>query len=201
MPDLNYPLIAEILQAIQDQPDKHDQDTWMTVSHETLVQMSNEGFTVELGLDSLLVPDDVCGTSACIAGWAVMLSGYKAISKGGRTIRDFRSPEGFFFDDYSIAAEAGKLIGLDKDGIEQIFHDYTDDEAKAQLMFLYEKGRIPKITVDSPFGTAIHDTVEFEDYDLYIEGQPQADFTEEWFQRLNNTFPPQKPTKKEKSNA
>lgn len=91
---LNTALAAQVLDAIIDHEDRYDQQTWVGTARDAV--RSNGG--VEISREAMLDPNaNVCGTTLCVAGWAMILSGWQFLELdiptfrrrfGARTLRE-----------------------------------------------------------------------------------------------------------------
>lgn len=200
MPEVNYSLIAEVLQSIRNNPEHHDQSTWIGVRADTKEDLDQ--FVIShksLNRQDLLVAEGSCRTSACIAGWTLLLEGYKAhdpYSSSGygndTYYEEFSAPKGHIVDVFSIVEEAAHLLGIGE-GADQIFMDMDSKRAVAQLMFVYEKGRLPEVKAYDDENEPVEDFDPAEDmdhYDRYVfDGQESEEFCDEWYARFWKTFP------------
>jgi hypothetical protein len=178
---INKELIGKILQSIQNHPREHRQTSWFGWSHlNSGDQKDIEDFEKD------------CGTTACIAGWALLHEGYKFEKSEISASIIVTSPSGEVSSDVLVPSAAEELIvnGADDDGsldLYNVFYDLSEDRALAKFMFLYENERLP---IES----------EDDDGDRFLETLFEDDFTETWTEKINETFPPQT-NGKEKSNA
>lgn len=144
----NKELIGKVLQSIFDHPDEHDQEAWIRTE-----DVLGEGdFTFDL---SDFEKD--CGTSCCIAGWAVLHEGFKfhissewdeqeletdtevVAVKGSKSLRQSEIPN---FASDSLAGEDPDL----RTRVHDVFFAMDNDLAIAELMCLYETGNLPSFT-------------------------------------------------------
>jgi hypothetical protein len=106
---INVELLDRIEQQITEHPDTWDQSVWFR-----LPRVSSQSKIVK----------PPCGTACCVAGWAVVLSGYQLVTR----VRDREgafcvSPEG---EGRGIEAAARGILGLDVYQAEALF-DATND--------------------------------------------------------------------------
>lgn len=112
MPTLDRPRLASLAAHLLANPERHDQREYAVRGE--------------------------CGTSHCAAGWVVVLEGYDLAwtrIEDAETIASF-GPGDVAYLAYdpigryvSIADEAARLLGLDYDQAEALFHNYgTTDE-------------------------------------------------------------------------
>jgi hypothetical protein len=107
------PLIDRVVDVIEHNPDAHDQGEWI----------AREGFEEDgTPAPEVIVSADnfPCGTTACVAGWAVLLSGHS-----------IRMPEGSNYahgisDNRAIAIVAERLLKLTPDEAETLFYCAAD---------------------------------------------------------------------------
>ena len=204
---VNYDLIHEVLQSIRNNPEKHDQDSWVAVKGQDIEDA--QGFIVNhvrIGLDDFFVATGSCNTTACIAGWALLHSEYVAADANilGTTGRydALRDADGNSYYYSEVGELAARRLGIENERYEQLFMDFINKRAIAQLMFLYEKGRLPDPTVTE----LNEETGEGEDADLskwdaeeimdadhlLLEGMHDEEFAREWYARFEAAFAPEK---------
>jgi hypothetical protein len=112
----NVDLMLEVKHAIENDPSAHDQMYW--------------------------VRSRTCGTTMCIAGWAVHLAGkhefkFDYSHDGSLTVDYVRTPEG-----HSLVPDvAADLLGLDEDESYRIFWTQDNEAAMGMLDELIEKGK------------------------------------------------------------
>lgn len=95
----------EMLDHIEAHPESHDQNWWVMGpdgGEHTAAQVLNE-----------------CGTTACAAGWTVLLAG--GVTDGGQYVRMPGDPWSRF-----IGLVATELLGLDLDEAHKLFHVADD---------------------------------------------------------------------------
>lgn len=212
MPEtVNYPLIADVLQSIRNNPKHHDQTSWVGAKADTKAEINQFVISHKVikGQD-FLVAEGSCETSACIAGWALLLEGYEAFSPGDvryaprldTYYEKFSSPEGPIVDSFSVSEEAAYLLRI-HEGADQIFMDMDNKRAVAQLMFVFEKGRLPQLDVYDEEDELVEDfdpSDDMECYDRYVfNGQESDEFRDEWYARFEETFPYNPPPEEETS--
>lgn len=196
---VNYDLIHEVLQSIRNHPQHHDQSSWIGVKGSSLDQVEN--FTIRHktieGVDFLLA-EGSCETSACIAGWALLHQGFRAdrpwighSSKPEALYQNFVN-EDTLVKSFDIGSEAALQLGIAGEAYDQVFMDMDNKRAVAQLMFLYEKGRLPSLVAYDD-GEEVEDFQPADDMDFYdryvFEGQESDDFRDEWYARFEEVFP------------
>lgn len=112
MPKLNVPLAVQVLNQVTLEPQTHAQDLWVSS----------------------------CGTTRCIAGWALELSGTRIKrDKHGETVlyrgnRNWEAVSGS-----QIRAEAGAALGISPEVAEDMFLYEGDQKAVAHLARLVAK--------------------------------------------------------------
>lgn len=210
MPEtVNYPLIADVLQSIRNNPKHHDQTTWVGAEANTKAEINQFVIShkVVKGQD-LLVAEGSCNTSACIAGWALLLEGYEAFAprdvdysqRADTFYEKFSTPSGSTVDCFSVSEEAAFLLRI-YEGADQIFMDMDNKRAVAQLMFVFEKGRLPELEAFDEEGDLAEDfdpSDDMECYDRYVfNGQESDEFRDEWYARFEETFPYTPPPEEE----
>lgn len=88
----NVELLERVMQHITDHPEQHDQVAWL-----------NE-----------------CGTAACFAGWACLLSGWQPVVTYNPDDTRVMSPDTLTED--FVSDRAGKLLGLTHREMNYLFH-------------------------------------------------------------------------------
>jgi hypothetical protein len=120
MPKRNVELLTQVRDLIQAEPAKLDMASWGCVK-----EVEDLGYSETVKVD--------CGTTACIAGWAVQLAGDKFLVRGFNP-----SPEGGYFVSDSVAKNgrvcniedrAQKLLGLTYDEANQLFINTPNEDA------------------------------------------------------------------------
>jgi hypothetical protein len=107
---INVELLDRIEQQITEHPETWDQDAWFRLPR----------------MRKTPVATPPCGTTLCVAGWAVSLSGYKLVP--GRFDREGYlciAPDG----QEDIAVAARRLLGLSEAQADRLFGDATDLDA------------------------------------------------------------------------
>jgi hypothetical protein len=103
----------QVLDHIEAHPDLHDQDFWLHDSD------SDRDRDADLDGPVVVTAQDVmsgCGTTACYAGWTVLLAGKPIIDYSWTTaVRIGR-----------VSDVAADLLGLDGREEQQLFHDAED---------------------------------------------------------------------------
>jgi hypothetical protein len=108
MPELNEKLIACVLRHIEANPDEYDQNTWFSL-RDTAHDQS------------------YCGTTACFAGWACLLS--KDVTKWADRRQE------------SVRVEATALLGLTDYEASTLFGGVTGDDPVHNLGVVKERLR------------------------------------------------------------
>lgn len=199
---VNYELVAEVLQSIRNHPQHHDQSSWVGVKGSSLDQV--EKFTIRHktieGVDFLLA-EGSCETSACIAGWTLLHQGFRAekpwnghSSKPEAFYQRFVSSDGeSSATTFDIGPEAALQLGIHEEDYDQVFMDMDNKRAVAQLMFLYEKGRLPSLLVYDGDDQLVEEFDSCDDMDFYdryvFEDQESDDFRDQWYDRFLEAFP------------
>lgn len=122
LPEINQALFQKIHDQITFHPETHEQISWVVFDEDY-----PNG-------DSDNRPSDgtICGTTRCVAGWAVWFSGYGHVYKYNCDHPD--APE-------SWSTLGAKLLGLTDDEAGYLFLDTTNEQA-AKLVERYAlKGR------------------------------------------------------------
>jgi hypothetical protein len=104
----NAELAYRVLDAINANPAHFDMDTWVRVPHDAPT----------IGLAQLTSPE--CGTTACFAGWAIVLSGYELtrdleIVQAGRVVPEV------------LSRFAASLLGLNDEQADELFLAANED--------------------------------------------------------------------------
>lgn len=145
---LTGPELAEKIQKIVTlHPDMHDQGFWFRNYGEQSTVNYSEVNGETINLDKILeaVEDDKeapqCGTTLCVAGWALILNGYSLMrravksSYGDWTIHeDYAVKDG---EEYDIETTAAELLNIDTYDSEDLFSDsITNEQAVEALDYL-----------------------------------------------------------------
>ena len=154
MSTFNVPLAEEVLRSIIGHPEEHDQSTWFEVTdYEKLpkVDLSRDQ-TGDAAEESVTVTvqgmlEGSCGSTACIAGWAALLSGWKVRTTkitwddGFEEVESIAvSPEGTKQrGSVDFEEEGGELLGLDYDDAHFLFYN-TEGEQAIVVLYGYIKG-------------------------------------------------------------
>lgn len=111
---LNVPLAEKVLAMIDAHPEKHDQEYWL---------------------------DPVCGTTACIAGHAMLASGEYVRKQAGPERRwRFVGTESGQIEE-NCSGEGARLLGLDHDIAYGIFLDMDEARAVERLRNLVHQAK------------------------------------------------------------
>jgi hypothetical protein len=136
----NVALMEKILRSVINHPDEHYQGSWFSVVDYD--ELPGKVLTLE-ALEAEAKND--CGTSACIAGWALLHDGWKVkematpysssdiIAKGSRTIEN---------PDY--VGMGAEILGLGADEARNLFLVADETVAVATLYSIVKTGEIPK---------------------------------------------------------
>jgi hypothetical protein len=101
------PLIDRVVDVIEHNPEASLQSSWAErATDNTNMRVSADNFP--------------CGTTACFAGWTVLLAGYKIEFLEGSTTADYTS------DGRSISDLARSLLRLDYMQTERLFYETGD---------------------------------------------------------------------------
>lgn len=157
-PDLvDTALATEVLALIRTRPALHDQRLW---THED--RFSVIDVLAEQGVSELELPDvvservallDRCGTTGCIAGWAVLLADPNVVitASGGLGLYESR-----------IGPRAANLLGLDVDNANALFDADNTVGDLHRILHLITRG-------------AIELPAEYADHDSSFEPSPDPD--------------------------
>jgi hypothetical protein len=108
MPELNEKLIACVLRHIEANPDEYDQNTWCSLRDKEQDR-------------------SYCGTTACFAGWTVLLS---------KDVSEWAAPR-----QYAIRIEAQQLLGLTDYEAASLFAGVNNDDPVENLALIKERLR------------------------------------------------------------
>jgi len=108
MSKMNVDLMLQIKHAIAEQPHRHNQATWATNSRD-------------------MSPDEECGTTMCIAGWALAFN--------GDTVQDLFDRHG------SVHHLAQGYMGITLEESHDLFYEMSNSKALALLDELIERGK------------------------------------------------------------
>lgn len=115
MSKYNVDLMLEVKNIIESNPDAHDQRTW--------------------GMQAS------CGTTHCIAGWAVHLAGGEFVwvdSERGTKVAEIATLNGELHDVDGLAQD---LLGISDDEVPNLFYNWSEMDALEELDALIEKGK------------------------------------------------------------
>ena len=107
--------LLAVAQILEERPDLHDQKTWVRDKHGS---MSAGGARRLRGRPEAL---DSCGTTACVAGWAVAMSPRRLLSSD------------------SIPTEASKALGLTGVGGSALFYTMEASSVMVQVLRILAK--------------------------------------------------------------
>lgn len=202
MSRINVPLAEEVLRSITAQPEEHDQASWFEVTDfdnlpgEARVVYENEDDREEIKTVNVRgMLEGSCGSTACVAGWAALLSGWEV-----NTVRSLTG-NGEFVDTSAVSPDGEEVSGVDfelqgREALELseqdarfLFFD-TDDTTAIIALYGLIKG------VDDPF-----DTVEVARHlglslpqdapnDGWLEDDELDDLTEQVLVRVRDEYPP-----------
>jgi hypothetical protein len=121
--DTHTRLAYTVLDYIEDHPERHDQDTWITVGGGLpTITDRNTRTTVE---------NADCGATCCFAGWAVLLNG-DTIASGSLVYNS----NGRFVSNIDIYAR--HLLGLTPDEADELFYGAKDiDDVRRAVAHIY----------------------------------------------------------------
>lgn len=122
-------------------PEQHN--LWKRVAKEIENRPGAFNMAFWLGLDSdkygemfgLEQMDQSCGTTACVAGWTALLSGY-AFDRSGSTVHNNQRSA-------PVSEVAAELLGLEKDVANSLFYFRDEDTAKAVIDYVVQHGSLP----------------------------------------------------------
>lgn len=126
-------------------PDMHDQGFWFRNYGETPTYNPVDAELIKLDEILKAVEEDKeapqCGTTLCVAGWALVLNGYtlmrteKKSSYGNWVVpHDFALKDGV---EYDIEDKASELLNIDSYDAEELFSEQiSNDQAVEALEFL-----------------------------------------------------------------
>lgn len=192
---MNKKLIAKVIQSIQNQPEKHDQNSWVRIDSDDRTLL--HGLTPQVPITNLLELEGACETSACIAGWALLHEGYMANVPGYdhygsvRIITVF-DQDGNGFSSDGVGKEAAELLGIQDLSYGQLFYDMHEDGALAQLVYLHENGDLPEIEYvgEEGYDFLPEDIQDYDRDDLRFDGMVSENFINTWLAVANEKFPP-----------
>lgn len=118
----NKALIRKVRNIVKNHPDRHNQEVWYTSKfdarnlYRASVEKLRKYATKPLPAEQAM-PDGYCGTTACVAGWAAILSAPRGTTLDG--VEGLILPDGEGIDVQEYAAEQ---MGLDWDESDYLFH-------------------------------------------------------------------------------
>lgn len=115
---LNVEKLVELRDQLVLHPEQHDQNTWVNTHGETITPDEQ--------------PDMSCGTTACAAGWTVLLNGER-FADYGTVLADTSNPSAYRQHVYrdgaftlrlvvSVPERAQQILGLNDQQAEQLFY-------------------------------------------------------------------------------
>jgi hypothetical protein len=116
---MNKELLLEIASRIESEPEKFDMSNWFAASRQE--------------------KDGTCGTTACIAGWAVALESRKSLSRLYREINIEENEHETYHESGNIEARASLILGLDEYQTSALF--YTTGWRNSELYDAYHLAR------------------------------------------------------------
>lgn len=204
MSEVNIELVGQVLQSIRNNPKAHDQSIW--VGAMTAGYKEADKFVIQntrISMEDLLVATGSCQTTACIAGWALLHNEFVATEcrsiSANVQYSHLMDPDGDRYAYSEVGVKAAEYLGIDKMPYGQLFNDYVDERAIAQLMYLYVNGELPSAiaTDQDEDGEVVDYTVdeiepeEIMEFDyLLLAGMHEEDFTREWYKRFEEAFTP-----------
>lgn len=142
MPERNIELLTKIRDLVKLAPQKLDMDYWSTIPYD-MVQL-DDGSQAKVS----------CGTTQCIAGWAVQLSGYQFLVGPDNLV----SSDDVYYPESCVA----------EDGVADIYEKAVDllglTACEADLLFL-----------------AINNSEAIDALDLFIAGKSLDEIRDELF--------------------
>lgn len=134
MTDRNIVALKAVRDLIKKHPEKHDQEQWVNVPAD-LVKFNDGGTALA-----------TCGTSACVAGWAVAMAGGKyLINRGCHEAREgvyaphrVVDPVG---NAHLIEVYAAKVLGLTDKEADILFEATNSREEVLDMLKALIKGR------------------------------------------------------------
>lgn len=130
----NADLARQVLTYIREHPEQHEQATYVEPTRESGLAMHADAEDV-LKVAEGVKPTEgqyQCMTTACIAGWAVLLAGPKATRAAyAKITRDDKNNEPWF--------ETGRrLLGMTRAEAQAVFLEFEEEEALERLRKMIE---------------------------------------------------------------
>ena len=156
MSTINVPLAEEVLRSIIGHPEEHDQSSWFEVINfdelpQVNVKEGTEGdsSTLSTTVTAKGMLEGSCGTTACVAGWAALLSGWQ-VRTTKHTFKDgwqdiyctSISPEGAVSSGETnpdFEAQGQELLELSEDDAHFLFYN-TEGEQAIVVLYGHIKG-------------------------------------------------------------
>lgn len=141
---MNKDVAEKVFKAVFAYEPKHQQSKWFDFEHGHL----KDGDEVVVDYDAMTAKN-VCGTSACLAGWATLAAGYKIEVQG--QYDDWNSlyliaPSGeeeiSGYSDLPLYSYGKDALELSDDHAEQIFYTMDETTAISLLFSVYETGSL-----------------------------------------------------------
>lgn len=132
-PERNRKMFYQIADIIECAPEKHDQKLYVTLKN-------GEDFVTDI----IGGHEVTCGTTQCIAGWAIQLEGDMVFAADIALTYDGCAP------DYSVDPdeEAAEILGLTEDEASTLFHTYNNDLDWPQILRSIGDGANVQETID-----------------------------------------------------
>lgn len=131
----NINLAEKVLRSILDHPDEHDQMAWFSSDHDG-----------RFGLNKL--EEGSCGTTACVAGWALLHSNYlfeQKRDRNGNEVLTLIGPERSEYGEpnwegvgKAVSDKAMDELGFTEEEAGAMF--YSDDDEAVAMLYLAVKG-------------------------------------------------------------
>lgn len=138
----NFNRMAQVMRFCRQHPESHDQKLWIGVDEVDHLDMATPRGETDFGPASR---DDVvittgeatanvisCGTTACFAGWTVLLNpGDRLLVRPSGDADDVLTADGQFC---SVQARAADLLGLNENEADAVFCDTSTLEDVAEAL-------------------------------------------------------------------
>ena len=160
---MNKDIAEKVFRAVFASPKHHRQSNWVRVPE------VESGKNLHVDYDEM-VGGNICGTTACLAGWATLAAGYRIdaeMDDYGQTHLTLKDSNNDFVTsgvvDLPLLGLGQNALGLDEDTANTIFYTMDERVAIAMLYSMYETDDI----------YALQDRLveEIRAKDNYVEGE------------------------------
>lgn len=139
----NSIMAANVLRSILKNRDRHNQNYWVDFDG---MFLSTRNDLISVGLEKMNADDEMCGTTACAAGWAMLHDGWEFF-QGKLDSGDFvalgAKKGNVVHQDPNFLGMGSQILGLTDRQADILFLSASDDEAIAILYRIATTGEFP----------------------------------------------------------